>query len=75
LKIHVAVNIKSKKILSLNVTDDEHVHDGKVLPKLVDDIKKSKHIPVVGKLFADGAYDSNNVLDVLQTMESCYVLK
>ncbi|MGK4277554.1 transposase, partial [Escherichia coli] len=40
LKIHVAVDIKSKKILSMQVTD-EHVHDGKVLPTLVDDLVKS----------------------------------
>ena len=63
LKIHVAVNIKSKKILSLNITD-EHVHDGKVLPKLVDDIAKSKNI-TVGKIIADGAYDSNAVFKCL----------
>jgi Transposase DDE domain len=30
LKIHIAVNIKSKKILSMKVTD-EHVHDSKAL--------------------------------------------
>ena len=30
LKIHVAVDVKSKKILSMKVTD-EHVHDSKVL--------------------------------------------
>ena len=41
LKIHVAaVDIKSKKILSLKkVTDDEHAHDdSKVLPRLVEEI-------------------------------------
>ena len=59
LKIHVAVNVKTKKILSMKVTD-EHVHDGKVLPRLVEDITKSKHV-IVGKVFADGAYDSNAV--------------
>jgi hypothetical protein len=32
LKIHVAVNVKTKKILSMKVTDDEHVHDSKKLP-------------------------------------------
>ncbi len=32
LKIHVAVNVKSKKILTMKVTD-EHVHDSKVLPE------------------------------------------
>src|SRR6476659_10135255 len=33
LKIHIAVNIKSKKIISIKVTD-EHVHNSKVLTKL-----------------------------------------
>ena len=37
LKIHIAVDIKKKRILSLQVTS-EQVHDGKVLPELVDDI-------------------------------------
>ena len=36
LKIHVAVDIKKKRILSLEVTSEE-VHDGKILKKLVDD--------------------------------------
>ncbi len=40
LKIHVAVNTKTKKILSMTVTD-EHVHDNKPLPELVDGIIKS----------------------------------
>ena len=39
LKIHVAVDVKSKKILSLKVTD-EHVHDGKALPELVENVIK-----------------------------------
>ena len=40
LKIHVAVNVKTKKILSIKVTD-EHVHDSKALPKLVENIIES----------------------------------
>ena len=53
LKIHIAVNIKTKKILSMKVTD-EHVHDSsKALPELVDGILKSDK--TIGKLFADGA--------------------
>ena len=43
LKIHVAVNVKTKKILSMLVTD-EHVHDSKVLPGLVDDVIKSDNM-------------------------------
>ena len=56
LKIHISVNVKTKKILSMKVTD-EHVHDGKALPELVDDIIKSDRKTTVCKLFADGACD------------------
>jgi len=58
LKIHVAVDIKKKRILSLQVTS-EQVHDGKVLRKLVEDItiKQNKEIDMT---IADGAYDNNN---------------
>jgi IS5 family transposase len=59
LKIHIAVDVKSKKILSMKVTD-EHVHDSKMLPQLVEDVTKSNHMSA-GKVFADGAYDSNDV--------------
>ena len=33
LKIHIAVDVKSKKIISIKVTDG-HIHDSKVLPVL-----------------------------------------
>ena len=49
LKIHIAVNIKSKKILSIKVSD-EHVHDNKMLPELVDEIIDSDIITTIGKL-------------------------
>jgi hypothetical protein len=65
LKIHIAVNVKTKKILSMKVTsDDEHVHDSKALPELVDNIIKSDSITAAatGKLFADdGAYERNDI--------------
>src|SRR4051794_36737194 len=75
LKIHVAVNVKSKKILSMKVTDDEHVHDSsKELPELVDNIIKSDDMTTttttttttIGKLFADGAYEGNEVFRYLR---------
>jgi hypothetical protein len=62
LKIHVAVNIKTKKILSIKVTD-EHVHDSKALPELVENIIKSNKI--IGKLFGDGAYEGNDIFRYL----------
>jgi hypothetical protein len=66
LKIHVAVNVKSKKILSIKVTD-EHVHDSKALPELVENIIKSDSVTTtaIGKLFGDGAYDNNDVFRCL----------
>ena len=60
LKIHIAVNIKTKKILSIRVTN-EHVHDSNALPELFDEMIESDNITAIGKLFADGAYDSNDI--------------
>src|SRR4249920_924271 len=55
LKIHVAVNIKNKKIISLEVTSEE-VHDGMMLRKLIDNASANNNVK--GAL-ADGMYDSN----------------
>jgi hypothetical protein len=65
LKIHVAVNIKTKKILSIKVTD-EHVHDTKALPGLVENIIKSDRKLTIGKLFGDGAYEGNDIFRYLE---------
>ena len=65
LKIHVAVNLKTKKILSMKVTD-EHVHDSKALPELVDETIKSNKNITLGKLIADGAYDDNEIFRYLE---------
>src|SRR2546421_4932704 len=57
LKIHVvAVDIKKKKVVSLEVTSEE-VHDSKVMKKLVDRVSENNDVKRV--LLADGAsYDS-----------------
>lgn len=57
LKIHLAVDIKKKRIISLQVTS-EQVHDGKVLPVLIDDITITQN-KIVGSVIADGSYDNN----------------
>ena len=66
LKIHIAVNVKTKKILSIKVTD-EHVHDSKPLPELVNGVIKSDSMTTTtGKLFADdGAYEGNEIFRYL----------
>jgi hypothetical protein len=64
LKIHIAVNVKTKKILSIKVTD-EHIHDSKALPRLIENIIASTNIKAIGKLFADGAYEGNDIFRCL----------
>lgn len=54
LKIHFAVNIKTKQVVSMDVSS-EKVHDGKRLKRLV---KKAKENVKVKRVLADGAYDS-----------------
>ena len=67
LKIHVAVNVKTKKILSMKVTD-EYVHDSKALPDLIENIIKSDDMSTkaIGKLFGDGAYEGNEIFRFLE---------
>jgi hypothetical protein len=67
LKIHIAVNVKTKKILSIKVTD-EHVHDSKAVPELIENIIKSEDMSTttaIGKLFGDGAYEGNGIFRCL----------
>ncbi len=65
LKIHIAVNIKTKEILTIKVTD-EHVHDSKALPELIDNVIESDKQITIGKLLAeDGAYDGNEIFRYL----------
>ena len=61
LKVHIAVNIKTKEILALEVTD-EKIHDGKILKKLVNqvlDSSRERNTIKIKSVLADGAYDSN----------------
>ena len=56
IKVHVAVDIKTKKIVSMSVTKED-VYDGKMLKELVDDVSKKHSIK---KVLADGSYDSKD---------------
>ena len=60
LKIHVVVNIKTKEILALEVTD-EKVHDGMEMKALVERVMKRNNNKnyKIKTVLADGAYDSN----------------
>ena len=54
LKIHFAVDIKTKQVVSMDVSS-EKVHDGKRLKRLVN---KAEENVRVRRVLADGAYDS-----------------
>ena len=71
IKIHVAVDIKTKKIISMSVTKED-VHDGKMLKELVNDVSNNYNIK---KILADGAYDSKDNFRYLDEMKITPVIK
>ncbi len=71
LKIHVAVNIKTKEILALEVTD-EKVHDGKVMKNLVEGVLNNNRNVKVKSFIGDGAYDSNEIQILEGEKDSAY---
>ena len=71
IKIHVAVDIKTKKIVSMSVTKED-VHDGKMLKELVESVSQNCDIK---KILADGAYDSKDNFRYLDEMNITPVIK
>lgn len=68
LKIHVAVNIETKEILALEVTN-EKIHDGKMMRKLIGDVMNTTTHTANNKIesvLADGSYDTNKNFKHLQ---------
>jgi len=65
LKIHVAVDIKTKQILALEVTD-EKVHDSKVLKNLIEGVLNNNHNINLKSFIGDGCYDSNRNFKYLE---------
>ncbi|HVI21648.1 MAG TPA: IS5 family transposase [Bacillus sp. (in: firmicutes)] len=65
LKIHVAVNIKTKEILALEVTG-EKVHDGQIMPKLIEHVLENNNDIKINSALGDGSYDGNENFKYLQ---------
>src|SRR4051812_28105628 len=68
LKINVGVDIKTKEILALEITDKK-VHDGKIMPKLIEHILKRRNKNKkfdIKSVLADGSYDSNKNFKYLE---------
>lgn len=64
LKIHLAVDVKTKQILSIEVTD-ERVADSE---KFEDLVEGARRVANVVKVLADGAYDSKDAFEYLDAI-------
>lgn len=62
VKLHIAVDTKSKKVLSVKVTDDKR-HDSTQMVPLIKDIDSE-----IGKVIADGAYDARYLFNYLDKL-------
>jgi len=71
VKLHIAVDVKSKKIVSLEVTD-ESIGDSKEFKPLIE---KASERGVVAKVYADTAYDSRANFNLLQTIKAEAAIK
>ena len=72
LKIHIAVDVKRKKILALKVTD-ERVGDGRMLQPLVEEA--SRKGGKIAKTIGDGAYDTKSNFRYLASKKIEAVIK
>lgn len=70
-QIHVAVDIRTKKIVSMSTTKED-VHGGKMLKELADNVSKNHNIK---KVMADGGYDTKNNFSYLEEMKIIPVIK
>ena len=71
VKLHIAVDVKSKKIISLEVTD-ESVGDSKEFKPLVE---KASEKGAIAKVYADTAYDSRVNFNPLHSLKAEAAIK
>jgi hypothetical protein len=64
IKIHLAVDINTKEVISMDVTTDD-VHDSEVLPRILKDASINRDVI---EAFMDGAYDTGNSYIILRGM-------
>ena len=60
IKIHFAVNVKTKEVVAMDVTTDD-IHDSKAFPKLLDEAERHGEI---SEAYMDGSYDSSSVYEL-----------
>ncbi len=73
IKVHIAVDVKTKKLLALYVTD-ERTGDGKMLPSLIEQAQRHT-TGQVKHVLGDGAYDSKATFNYLDGHDIKAVIK
>jgi transposase len=71
IKIHFAIDVKTKEVVSMEVTTDE-IHDSEVLQSLILNALNHK---LIYKAYMDGAYDSSKSYDFLKRMSIIPIIK
>jgi hypothetical protein len=64
VKIHFAVDVKTKEVLAMDVTTDDK-HDSKALPSLMANASRYR---LISEACMDGAYDSSKNYALLRKM-------
>jgi Transposase DDE domain len=65
IKVHLAVNVKTKEIVGIEVTD-ERVSDGSRFNSLIDQSKENLSGRKIEVVLGDGAFDRKEIFDHLQ---------
>ena len=72
IKVHIAVDVKTKKLLALEATD-ERVSDGKMLKPLIEQVKERGGR--VSRVYRHGGYDSEEDFNYLAENSIKLVIK
>lgn len=65
IKSHIIVDVKSKDLLGIEITD-EKVSDGEVFPTLLDQAQGASGDQPITQVLADGAYDQKDIFNRLE---------
>ena len=74
IKVHVAIDRKSRNILAMEVTN-ETIPDEKCCIPLIDSAQKSLQSGTVRKVLGDGAYDHISIFNDLETRHISSAIK
>jgi predicted DNA binding protein len=65
IKAHIIVEVNSKKLLGIEITN-EQASDGQVFPALLDQAQGASGDKTITRVLADGAYDNKDFFNRLE---------